>query len=254
VSLGAATDDALFAALEAALRPPPVEPTYAELLALRRAVEAAVGDGARPALRLTARFRRPLACAAAALLLAGASAAAATSGAKLPRPVRVAARVFGLPVESPALADARAAIGRLHDVLEDRPLALGEVRAAAAALRARLAALSADERAGVDAEAAMLLARADAALVPPPPAHVAPAPRPAPSPPTSAPSGEERRGPGPSTTVASGDDHSGPRPSPSSGDDHTATTVPSGDRSGHVPDGSGDGTPRDHPIPRSSDS
>ena len=103
-------DDELLDILGASLGPPPdVEPTWAEISQLHRVIDS--GWSGRQRVRTPLwRARRPLSAALAGfLVLGGASAAAALSGAVMPEPVRVAARAVGLPVESPALADARAA-------------------------------------------------------------------------------------------------------------------------------------------------
>ena len=163
-------DDELLEVLSASLGPvPSAEPTWAEISALHRVLDTAVGSGRRRARPPFWRVRRPLSAAVAALVvLGGASAAAAVSGAVMPQPVRVAARAVGLPVESPELASARAALARLRGALAAQPQDVGAVRARADDVRDRLAQLSANDRSHVEAEAAFLLEEADNAVVPPP--------------------------------------------------------------------------------------
>ncbi len=166
----------------------------------------------------------------------------------MPQPVRVAARAVGLPVDSPELAGARAALARLRGALADKPRDLGSIRARAQEVRDRLAHLSADDRSHVEDEAAFLLAEADDAFAPPPaplgsppPASPANPPKPAPGAPPSAPAGDDHGGrSGPSadpehTATGSGDEHSG--------DDHSGSEAqPSGSGvSGPGPSGASDG-------------
>ncbi|MBV8981389.1 MAG: hypothetical protein JO086_10855, partial [Acidimicrobiia bacterium] len=196
-------DDELLDVLAAALGPArPTQPSRAELARFHRAVRQ------RESRVAWWRLPRPLTAALAGfVVLGGASAAAASSGSVMPEPVRVAVRAVGLPVESPELADTRAAIARLRDALDARPRNLTVIRERAQELRDRLARLSADDRINVDAQANFLLVDADNAVAPPPP----PAPlRPA-APPTTA---------LPAPPVAGPDDHG-------SGDEHSAApTVP----------------------------
>ena len=165
-----AIDEQLLETLAASLGPAPdVEPTWAEVAALHRVIDSAADRQRRPAVGPIWRFRRrATAIAAAGAVLVGASAAAAATGGALPRPLRMAARAVGLPVESPNLASARSALARLRGSLGARPRDLGDVREQAQDVRDRLAHLSADDRAHVEAEATFLLAEADAVLAPPP--------------------------------------------------------------------------------------
>jgi hypothetical protein len=251
-------DDELLDVLATSLGPPPdAEPSWAELSHLHRVLDSGYA-GRRPSRTPVWRFRRPLTAAMAGfLVLGGASAAAAASGAVMPQPMRVAARAVGLPVESPDLADARAALARLRAALAAKPPDLNAIRMRAQDVRDRLARLSADDRSHVEDEAGFLLAEADTALAPPPaplgsPSASSPEPAAASAgttaAPTAAPTGDDhgRRsgddaaepehnadGSGEHPSV---DDHSGssgPGPSASSdnggnggsgGDDHTATT------------------------------
>ena len=246
-------DDELLGVLAASLDPPPdVEPTWAEISRLHRVIDAGVSPR-RPSRTRLWRVHRPLtAVIAGVVVLGGASAAAALSGAVMPQPVRVAARAVGLPVDSPQLADARAALVRLREALAHQPRDLGAIRSDAQDVRDRLGRLSADDRSQVDPEATFLLAAADTALAPPPTSlGASPAPAsPAPASAAAAPGGDDHGGrAAPSPPEAehpttgtedhqSGDDHggsslqpsgsgvSGPGPSGSSGDgDHTATTL-----------------------------
>jgi hypothetical protein len=264
-------DDELLDVLAASLAPAPdAEPSWAEISHLHRIIDTAA-DGRRHHGRAPLWRLRPITAAAAGLvLLGGASAAAAASGAVMPQPVRVAARAVGLPVDSPQLADARAALGHLRDALADTPRNVNDIRADAQDVRDRLGRLSADDRLDVEDEAAFLLAEADAALAPPPsqvgssPASASPPADPPAAPPAptpvanAAPSGDDHGGgPGPSDEAEhsgdqhGGDDHGGssatpsgagtssPGPSGSSGgDDHTASTIRT-DNSGHGSDGGG---------------
>jgi hypothetical protein len=126
-------DDELLDILAASFGPPPeAEPSWAEISHLHRIIDTAAQGHSRRAASPLWRIRRPITAAAAGLvLLGGASAAAAVAGAVMPQPVRVAARAVGLPVESPQLADARAAVGRLRDALGRTPRDPSEIRARA---------------------------------------------------------------------------------------------------------------------------
>ena len=281
-------DGDLLDVLAASLVPPPdAEPSWAEISRLHRVIDTIADVRARPARTPLWRLRQPIAAAAAGvLLLGGASAAAAVSGVVMPQPVREAARAVGLPVDSPDLAGARAALARLRDALADQPRDLNAIRTDAQDVRDRLARLSADDRSHVEDEAAFLLAAADAALAPPSttldsqqpasatgPISAAPA-----TPSNAAPAGDDHGGgSGPSaepehSSGPGGDDHgsgddrsgassaqpsgstsSGPGPSGSSGSDgagRTPTTQPV-DNSGH---GSSDGGGGSHDVGGSSGS
>jgi len=267
---GATRDDELLDVLAASLGPPPdAEPTWAEISHLHRVIDTRRGLDGRTRTPLW-RVRRPLTAALAGfLVLGGASAAAAASGAVMPEPVRVAARAVGVPVDSPSLAEAKAAMATLRHALDGKNPNPAAIRAHAQHLREALAKLSADDRSSVQDEAAFLLAAADAALAPPPAPLGSPAPgspsagAPGPESPKAAPAGDDHGGgPGQSADPErsgtgsdnghSGDDHggsaatpsassnSGPGSSGSSGDgEHTATTVHA-DNSGH--DGGSDGS------------
>jgi len=249
-------DDELLDVLAASLAPAPeAEPTWAEVSQLHRVVDSGWSGRHAPRTPLW-RIRRPLTAAVAGFVVLGsASAAAALSGAVMPEPVRVAARAVGLPVESPELAGARAAVAGLREALGHNPRDLAVIRVRAQDVRDRLTRLSADDRSHLEDEADFLLADADNALAPPtaplgsPPPQQSPAPSgaaPVAAPPSAAPAGddhgesepaaEQNRGQG-SDDHPSGDDHSGSSaaptgsdssgqgPSGSSGDgDHTATT------------------------------
>lgn len=224
-------DDELLDVLAASIGPAPdAEPSWAEISHLHRVIDSAAYGPGRAARTPLWRVRRPLTAALAGfLVLGGASAAAAVSGAVMPQPVRVAARAVGLPVDSPGLAGARAALGRLRDDLRDKPRDVNAIRTDAQAVRDRLANLSADDRSHVEDEAAFLLAAADAALAPPATALGAPPPPTAGNPVTGAPPVAPPGNPAPS-----GDDHGG-RSSPSAQPQQPAT----GADDGHSADNSG---------------
>ncbi|MFL5860764.1 MAG: hypothetical protein ACJ780_08305 [Solirubrobacteraceae bacterium] len=215
-------DDQLLDVLAASLAPPPdTEPSWAEISHLHRVIDTTTDGRARPARTPLWRLRQPIAAAAAGvLLLGGASAAAAVSGVVMPQPVREAARAVGLPVDSPALAGAKAALARLRDALADQPRDLNAIRTDAQDVRDRLARLSADDRSHVEDEAAFLLAAADAALAPPPTTLDSQQSAPGTSPISAVPAT-------PSNAAPAGDDHGGgPGPSANSGhssgaDDHS---------------------------------
>jgi hypothetical protein len=95
-------------------------------------------------------------------MLGSSTAVAAASGAPLPRPVRAVAHNIGLPVDSPALVDARITEDRLRKDLtgSDRQKLAGEV----ATLKSRLAHVEGDERGQVQNEADSLLHQAGQVL------------------------------------------------------------------------------------------
>jgi hypothetical protein len=163
------TDDELLGQLAAAFAPEPVDPPAASIHALRRAVRAN-----RPPVR-SPRWRRVAVPALAGFTLVGAAGAAfAASGAVLPEPVRRVVHAVGLPVDSPALAEARAARAALRETL-----ARGErarVAPEAARLRRDLEELGADERGGIEGDANNLLHQADALLATPPGSPPGPGP------------------------------------------------------------------------------
>jgi hypothetical protein len=240
-------DDELLDALAVSLGPAPdAEPTWAEISQLHRVIDS-MSHGRRPARTPLWRFRRPLAAAVAGfVVLGGASAAAAVSGAVMPQPVRVAARAVGLPVESPHLAGARAAMAHLRAALARQPRDLDAIRARAQEARDRLERLSADDRAHVEAEAAFLLGEADAALAPPPLGLGSPPPRqptassggqPVAAPPNAAPIADDH---GPNQA---GDDQNRGRVSADrpSGDDNPTSSVGGGDSGSSGPSGDGGG-------------
>ena len=240
-------DDELLDVLAASMGPPPdAEPSWAEISHLHRVIDTDRGWSGRSRTPLW-RVRRPLTAALAGfLVLGGASAAAAASGTVMHEPVRVAARAVGLPVDSPALADAKAALARLRGALGAKPLDPSAVRAHAQDVRDRLARLSADDRSHVQEEASFLLAAADTALAPPPAPLGSPAPPPAASDPAPAGAPSPHASPAPAS-----DDHGGgPGPSASpegaehgqSGDDHgnSSATPAASDNSGPGSSGSGD--------------
>lgn len=143
---------------------PDLRPTAGELHAFERAVRLAfaVPSGSRwPG----SRHRTAIAVFGAIALGATSTVMALQSGAALPRPVRAVVFAAGLPVDSPALADARHALS----VLEAATLAgddLGRIANAAANLRERLTDLDGGERAKIDERATAALQEADRLLSP----------------------------------------------------------------------------------------
>ena len=101
-------DPRLLAALAEAIAPPPAEPSAADIAALRRAVARRFLPP-RPWWR-----RRATMLLAAAALCTG--TAAAVAGGGVPAPVRTIARAAGLPVDSTALVETRAAARRVRAV------------------------------------------------------------------------------------------------------------------------------------------
>jgi uncharacterized membrane protein YgcG len=215
-------DDELLDVLAVSLGPAPdVEPTGAEISQLHRVIDSGWSNQRRARTPIW-RIRRPLTAAVAGLfVLGGASAAAAVSGAVMPQPMRVAARAVGFPVDSPELAGARGALGRLRAALGDQPRDLAAIRATAQEVRDRLGRLSADDRVHVEDEAHFLLADADAALAPPSTPLGPPQPQNPPAVPTDAAPVAPSR---PSNTVPTADDHGDrvaePEHSGTGGDDH----------------------------------
>ena len=241
-------DDQLLETLAAALAPAPVEPTFAETVALRRAVAA---RAAQHRAGVLSRLRRPVPAAALAVALAGGVAGiAAVSGAAMPRPVRTVVRAVGVPVESAALARTRHDMHELREALRSGDP--NAIRPAMERLRVDTGHLSVSDRQKVDDDLTSLLARADAALTPVPttsaaatsaPATTTPVPAmPAAPSTTAAPAPPVRSAPATTTTSApeGGDDHSGDGSGDNSGPGSTSPDSDSGSGSGH--DGSGDGT------------
>jgi hypothetical protein len=146
------TDDELLSRLQRALLThPEAEPPQASIVALHRAV-------GRPAAT-----RRPIRLVTAAAFVVSSltltTAAFAVSGRPLPRVVREVASTIGLPVDSPALTDARDHRRELREALDSGTD--DAVAEAAARLQADLAALDAHDRNQIEPEAAALLAKAD---------------------------------------------------------------------------------------------
>jgi hypothetical protein len=146
----------LLALLATALTPAGVAPEPRQIdvlhqLVAHQASQFSVGRQPR-------RPKRPLAPIAAAVAVVAAVTGLATSGPALPRPVRVVASAAGLPVESPALIDARHALDQLQDALVRRDAA--HVAADAADLQRRMAALSPEDRRELGAGAPAALASA----------------------------------------------------------------------------------------------
>ncbi len=157
------TPDELFDALGVALRPPPVEPTPAELAALHRMIDERCVDRTTAHVPATRAWTRPFAVvAAAASIVVGSGAAAFAAGAPVPRPIRAVAHDVGLPVDSPELTDAKGAASDLRIVLAiNDPATIKRVRAR---LNHELAQVPGDERGQIERDAKALLAKADQQL------------------------------------------------------------------------------------------
>lgn len=157
------TPDELFDALGAALRPPPVEPTPAELAALHRMIDERCVDRTTARVPATRSWTRPfVVVAAAAGIVVGSGAAAFAVGAPVPRPIRAVAHDVGLPVDSPELTDAKGAESDLRIVLAiNDPATIKRVRAR---LNHKLAQVPGDERGQIERDAKALLAQADQQL------------------------------------------------------------------------------------------
>jgi hypothetical protein len=155
------TDDELLDGLALALAPSSAAPSAASVRALRRAVSGLAGEPSpRPRRRVGHRVAIP--AAVLVTVLGSSSAVAAASGASLPRPLRAAAFEIGLPVDSPALVDARATESELRRELAapDHQKLAAEV----AVLRSRLTRVEESERRRADHEAESLLQEADKVL------------------------------------------------------------------------------------------
>jgi hypothetical protein len=162
-------DDPLLDALSQALAPLPAEPSEAEIAALRRAVARRfAGARVRPWWQ-----RRAVMLLAAAALCTG--TAAAVAGGAVPVPVRILARAVGLPVQSPALVETRAAVGRLRAKLAARDRE--GVARALEDLRSRLDALNERDRRALGEDTVTLFLEAEAFVTLPAPKVAPPAPR-----------------------------------------------------------------------------
>ncbi|HEX7521114.1 MAG TPA: hypothetical protein VF441_03545 [Acidimicrobiia bacterium] len=157
------TPDELFDALGVALRPPPVEPTPAELAALHRMIDERCVDRTTARVPATRSWMRPfVVVAAAAGIVVGSGAAAFAVGAPVPRPIRAVAHDVGLPVDSPELTDAKGAASDLRIVLAiNDPATIKRVRAR---LNHKLAEVPGDERGQIERDTKALLAQADQQL------------------------------------------------------------------------------------------
>jgi hypothetical protein len=171
-------DDDLLIALEQALAPPSASdkadesgregPSDAEVAALRQAVakrfektESGRRTPVAPSGRARVVFwRRPAFALVAALVLTTTGTAVAVGAATgVPAPLRRIARAVGLPVESPAMVRAKAAVSQLRRALFERDAA--GVRGGATELRARAAELEGNEVGTLGAEKDALLREAD---------------------------------------------------------------------------------------------
>ena len=144
-------DLALLDTLAVALAPETRQPSPAELVALRRVVDAEFRRSR------VVWLRRPMATAAAVAIIAAAALAAGNT--VLPRPARVVVRALDLPVDSVALVDAK---DRLEDLQE--AVDAGDPVAATAAVppaRSAVAKLDAADRRRVEPRASELLDRGD---------------------------------------------------------------------------------------------
>ena len=158
-----ADDGRLYELLTLSLEAPHTEPPAAGLNSLHRAVAQRaeiLRERELPADRpRLAWLRRPIPALAGLLVLTSVSTAGAiATGATLPRPVREVAHAIGLPVDSPALAEARTTLGRLLDAIERRDLAA--VQSLASELETTLDGLSGDDRSKISDNAEEALDRA----------------------------------------------------------------------------------------------
>lgn len=191
-------DDELLDLLGRALEPPAVEPSLAEMHAFHRALAA----HHRPRRRWAPRT---MAVVVGLGALTTTGTAFAIDG-HVPRPVRSVASSLGLPVDSPAVSDARAAMARLRAAIDHGDAE--QIRAAAASGRARFNRLSERERRSLGSDAELAEAEASA------PAVVGAG--------------------GPTADVRHGGSQEGDRPRPSEPSGHSGTTRP-------APSGSDDG-------------
>ncbi len=134
-------DDELLDLLRSAVRPEASnEPSPDAIMFLHRAIDAADAPRARR------RFKRVAgSCLIGVGVLAGGGGAFAANGAVLPEPIRAVAHAIGLPVDSPAVAEARAARRALRLGLQRHDSTV--IAAASARLRAAMNDLSLGERA-----------------------------------------------------------------------------------------------------------
>jgi hypothetical protein len=134
-------DDEFLDLLRGALVAEPVEPDSDAIVFLHRALDSHHKPRRRPSPRIVAS------CLVGIGVMASASGAWALSGAVLPEPLRVVAHAVGLPVDSPAVAEARAARRALRESLNR-----DDAKATAAAaqrLRDALGGLSSSDQADV---------------------------------------------------------------------------------------------------------
>jgi hypothetical protein len=150
------SNDDLIEVLARTLAPEAAEPSAAELGAFRQAISA---RRPTPAPRSPSWRCRPLpVILAIALVTSSAGSAWAVQSGNLPRPVRELARAVGLPLDSPAMADARRALADLRAAVDSKDPA--SVRRAEATLRSREAHLGGKDQRRIEAKADRLLARA----------------------------------------------------------------------------------------------
>ncbi len=162
-----ADDGRLYELLTRALEVPNTVPPASGLNSLHRAVAQRAEalrerelSATRPRL---AWLRRPIPALAGLLVLTSVGTAGAiATGTTLPRPVREVAHAIGLPVDSPALAEARTTLGRLLDAIERRDLPA--VQSLAPELEAALDGMSGEDRSKISDNAEEALDRARALL------------------------------------------------------------------------------------------
>ena len=168
-------DDPILAALAVALAPEPAEPSAEAMAVLHQALDALTRDNEDPVIvsfvppprRSTStavrRLRHPVAAVLAVAVLATSGVAAAgVATDHLPGPTRNVAYAIGLPVTSPSLEAAQGTLAVLSSALADHEAT--RIRASAAQLRTELAGLSPSDRARIQSEADLLLARAEGFL------------------------------------------------------------------------------------------
>jgi hypothetical protein len=216
--------------LRSALATVPARPDPTEFAALDRAV-AASRQGRAPVTRLAPRRRarildhpRIAAIGVVATTLSLGTGVAAAAGMPVLRGIREVAHDIGLPVEAPAVVDAKDALTQLRDALARSDSA--QVRGARDRLRQELRGLSGSEREAMQHRAGALLRVADDRLAGESRGAAAPGPR------GAGPAGPTATRPPTSERGDTSGDHSSNR----TGDDgsHSGTSQPAagGDSSG----------------------
>lgn len=243
-------DGQLLDDLRVALATPPARPDPIELAAFDRIVAewrqrpAPVADEPKGRFRAIEKVHRPRVVAAGVVIttLGLGTGVAAAAGAPVTRGIREVAHEIGLPVESPAVVDAKDAMSRLRDALARSDDA--QLRAARDQLRSELGDLGASDRASLERRVDDLLQQADARLIRD---SSGPAPAPTADPtaagpqhsarsPGGTPTGDTSSGPGEHGSIGAGDGaphHDDTEPS--------SSTDTNGSRDGHSRDFQGDG-------------